>query len=221
MPQDMVIPNNLQFMVKEESTAYIAWQNNPSTIVTISVILNTRYENLVIDMGSSVSLIDSSFLETLRGTPSLIEEKIDEKRFMKTANGGSLNLVGSAKIIVFLSPQNEVEIRFQVAENLSTNMLLGLQTLRNMGTKTDCVNQAVHFEALDLFIPWAPFSSPIYLCLRISSEEREIPPKTHVWVPTKIVDDPLIKEIGHREQWESFYVEGILGENYDLRLNQE
>ena len=202
-------------MVKEESTTNIAWQNNPSTIVMISVILNDRYENLVIDTGSSVSLINSSFLETLRGTLSLIEEKIDEKRFMKTANGGSLNLVGSAKIIIFLSPQNEVEIIFRVAENLTTNMLLGLRTLRNMGTKIDCVNQAVHFEALDLSIPWAPFSSPVYLCLRIS-EEREIPPKTRVWVPTKIVDDPLTKEIRHREQCESFYVEGIQGKDYDF-----
>ena len=112
------------------------------------------------------------------------------ERFMKTANGGSLNIVGSAKIIISLSPQNEVEIIFQVAENLSTNMLLGLQTPRNLGTEMcNCVNQAVHLEALDLFIPWEPFSSPVYLCLRIS-EEREIPHKTRVWVPTKIVDDP-------------------------------
>ena len=94
-------------------------------------------------------------------------------------------------------------------------MMLGLQMLRNMGTKIDCVNQAIHFEALDLFIPWAPLSSSVYTCLRIS-EEREIPPKTHVWVPTKIVDDSLIKEIGHREQCKSFYVEGIQGENYDF-----
>ena len=46
----------------------------------ISVILNDGSENLVIDTGSSVFLIDSSFVGTLRGTPSLIEEKIDEKR---------------------------------------------------------------------------------------------------------------------------------------------
>ena len=113
-------------MVKEESMTNITWQNNPSTIVMISVILNDHYETLVIDRGSSVSFINNSYLESLRGTPSLTEEKIDEKRFMKTANGGSLNLVGSAKIIVSLSPQNEVEITFQVAENLSTDMLLGL-----------------------------------------------------------------------------------------------
>ena len=82
-----------------------------------------------------------------------------------------------------------------------------------MSTKIGCVSQAVHFEALDLFIPWAPFSSPVYLCLRIP-EEREIPPKTRVWGPTKIVDDPLIKEIGHvREQCKSFYVEGTQGES--------
>ena len=160
-------------MVKEESTTSNAWQNNPNTIVMISVILNDRYENLVTGRGSSFSLIGNSFLETLRGTTSLTEEKIDEKRFMKTANRGSLNLVGSAKIIVYLSPQNEVEITFQSAENLSTNMLFALRTLRNMGTKIDCVNQAVHFEALDLSIPWAPFSSPFYLYLRIS-EKREI-----------------------------------------------
>ena len=110
-------------MVKEEYTTNIAWQNNPSTVVMLSVILNDHYENLVVDMGSSVSLTDSSFLETLRGTPSLIEEKIDEKRFMKTANGGSLNVVGSAKIVVSLAPQNEVDITFQVAEILSANML--------------------------------------------------------------------------------------------------
>ena len=72
-----------------------------------------------------------------------------------------------------------------------------------MGTKIDCVNQAVHFEALDLFIHWAPFSSPVYLCLRIS-EEREIPPKTRVWVPTKIVDDALIKVIGTRNNVKAF-----------------
>ena len=135
-------------MVKEESTTSITWQNNPSTIVMISVILNDRYENLVIDRGSSVSFIDNFYLESLRGTPSLTEEKIDEKRFMKTANGGSLSLVGSAKIIVSLSPQNEVEITFQVAENLSTNTLLGLRTFRNMGTKINCVNQAAHLK------PW-------------------------------------------------------------------
>ena len=76
-------------------------------------------------------------------------------------------------------------------------MLLGLQTLRNMGTKIDCVNQAIHFEAFDLS---EPFSSPAYLRLRIS-EEREIPPETRVWVPTKIVNDPLIKEIGHQKPW--------------------
>ena len=75
-------------------------------------------------------------------------------------------------------------------------MLLRLRTLRNMGTKINCVNQAVYFEALGLFIPQAVFSSPIYLCLRIS-EEREIPLITPCLGICKIVDDPLIKEIGH------------------------
>jgi transposase InsO family protein len=155
-------PNHLSFAI-----------NGTTDLTAVNVDIAGESIPMVLDSGSSVSLIDDDFYNFLKSRHMTFEEAPHPPLTLRTANGGAIEVTNEVLVPLLLTPDCPVNIRFKVAKQLSTRLLAGVGTLTRLGAVLHFAQRTVFFTALNIELPWSkPASQPadsIY-CLRITDQ---------------------------------------------------
>ena len=74
---------------------------------------------MVLDSGSSVSLIDHEFYLSLKSCHMILEETQQPTLTLRTANGSAIEVTNEVLVPMTLAPDCNISIRFKVAKHLS------------------------------------------------------------------------------------------------------
>ena len=139
---------------------------------------------MVLDSGSSVSLIDHEFYLSLKSCHMILEETRKPTLTLHTANGSAIEVTNEVLVPMTLAPDCNISIRFKIAKHLSTRLLAGVGTMTRMGAVLNFSRRSVYFEALHLNVPWCkPHPQPadsIY-CLQIT-KHLFMPPRSATFI---------------------------------------
>ena len=137
---------------------------------------------MVLDSGSSFSLIDHESYLSLKSCHMILEETQQPTLTLRTANGSAIGVTSEVLVPMTLAPDSN--IRFKVAKHLSTRLLAVVGTMTQKGAVLNFSRRSVYFEALHLNVPWCkPQTQPadsIY-CLRIS-KHLSMPPRSALFI---------------------------------------
>ena len=145
--------------------------NGNLDLTAVSVTIAGENIPMVLDSGSSVSLIDHEFYLYLKCCHMILEETQQPTLTLRTANGNAIAVTNEVLVPMTLAPDCNISIRFKVAKHISTRLLAGVGTMTRMGAVLNFSRRSVYFEALHLNVPWCkPHTQPadsIY-CLQIT-----------------------------------------------------
>ena len=139
---------------------------------------------MVLDSGSSISLIDHEFYLSLKSCHMILEETQQPTLILCTANGSTIEVTNEALVPMTLAPDCNISTRFKVAKHLSTRLLAGVGTMTRMEAFLNFSCQSAYFEALHLNVPWCkPHTQPagsIY-CIQIT-KHLSMPPRSAMFI---------------------------------------
>ena len=145
--------------------------NGNSDLTAVSVTIAGENIPMVLDSGSSVSLIDHEFYLSLKSCHMILEETQQPTLTLRTANESAIEVTNEVLVPMTLSPDCNISIRFKVAKHLSTRLLPGVGTMTRMGAVLNFSRRSVYFEALHLNVPWCkpqPQPADSIYCLQIT-----------------------------------------------------
>ena len=158
--------------------------NGNLDLTAVSVTIAAEIIPMVLDSGSSVSLIDHEFYLSLKSCHMILEETQQPTLTLRTANGSAIEVTNEVLVPLTLAPDCNISIRFKVAKHLSTRLLARVGTMTRMGAVLNFSRRSVYFEALNLNVPWCkPQTQPadsIY-CLRIT-KHLSMPPRSAMFI---------------------------------------
>ena len=152
-------------------------------LTAVSVAIAGENIPMVLDSGSSVSLIDHEFYLSLKSCDMILEETQQPTLTLCTANGSTIEVTNEVLVPMTLAPDCNISIGFKVAKQLSTRLLAGVGTMTRMGAVLNFSRRSVYFDALHLNVPWCkPHPQPaVTYCLQIT-KHLSMPPRSATFI---------------------------------------